>query len=37
MLVNAPRHRPGEPGRGVDWHADGLAETYADRVLAVMA
>ena len=37
VLVNAPRHRPGEPGRGVDWHADGLAEAYADRVLEVMA
>ena len=37
VLVNAPRHRPGEPSRGVDWHADGLAETYADRILEVMA
>jgi phytoene desaturase len=37
VLVNAPRHRPGEPSRGVDWHADGLAESYADRVLEVMA
>jgi phytoene desaturase len=37
VLVNAPRHRPGEPGRGVDWHSDGLAEAYADRVLDVMA
>lgn len=37
VLVNAPRHRPGEPSRGVDWHADGLAESYADRILDVMA
>ncbi len=37
VLVNAPRHRPGEPSRGVDWQADGLAERYADRVLDVMA
>jgi phytoene desaturase len=34
VLVNAPRH---EPGRGVDWDAPGLADTYADRVLAVLA
>jgi phytoene desaturase len=34
VLVNAPRH---DPGAGVDWDATGLRETYADRVLAVMA
>jgi phytoene desaturase len=34
VLVNAPRH---EPGRGVDWDAPGLADSYADRVLAVLA
>ncbi|WP_346622012.1 phytoene desaturase family protein [Blastococcus montanus] len=34
VLVNAPRH---DPGRGVDWDAPGLAESYADRVLEVMA
>ena len=34
VLVTAPRH---EPGRGVDWDAPGLAQRYADRVLAVMA
>ncbi|SDN53678.1 phytoene desaturase [Klenkia soli] len=34
VLVNAPRH---EPGRGVDWDAPGLADAYADRVLAVLA
>src|SRR3954469_22006391 len=33
VLVNAPRHGAG----GVDWAAPGLRETYADRVLAVMA
>ncbi len=37
VLVNAPRHRPGDPSGGVDWNAEGLAETYADRVLQVMA
>jgi phytoene desaturase len=35
VLVNAPRHGSG-PGC-VDWDAQGLRETYADRVLAVMA
>ncbi len=34
VLVNAPRH---EPGQGVDWDAPGLAESYADTVLAVLA
>ena len=34
VLVNAPRH---QPGHGVDWTAPGLAESYADRVLDVMA
>ncbi len=34
VLVNAPRH---EPGRGVDWDVPGLADAYADRVLAVLA
>ena len=41
VLVNAPRHvAPGPSGTGgdgVDWTATGLAEQYADRVLAVMA
>jgi phytoene dehydrogenase-like protein len=39
VLVNAPRHDPVEAarGRGVDWTADGLAETYAQRILTVMA
>ncbi|MGH8869983.1 MAG: phytoene desaturase family protein [Actinomycetes bacterium] len=37
VLVNAPRHgTDGAPGT-VDWTAPGLAESYADRVLAVMA
>jgi phytoene dehydrogenase-like protein len=35
VLVNAPRHGSG-PG-AVDWRAPGLAESYADRVLTVMA
>ena len=34
VLVNAPRH---VPSGGVDWTTEGLAETYADRVLAVLA
>ncbi|MEJ2863552.1 phytoene desaturase family protein [Actinomycetospora flava] len=34
VLVTAPRH---EPGRGVDWDAPGLAQRYADRILALMA
>lgn len=34
VLVNAPRH---DPVDGVDWDAPGLAESYADRVLALMA
>jgi phytoene desaturase len=34
VLVNAPRH---EPDGGVDWTAPGLADTQADRVLAVLA
>ena len=33
VLVNAPRHGPG----GVDWDAPGLRDSYADRVLAVLA
>nr|MBA2768646.1 phytoene desaturase [Sporichthyaceae bacterium] len=35
VLVNAPRHGHG-PG-AVDWASPGLADTYADRVLAVLA
>ena len=34
VLVNAPRH---DPQHGVDWDAPGLAQAYADRVLAVLA
>jgi phytoene dehydrogenase-like protein len=34
VLVNAPRH---EPGVGVDWARPGLADTYAARVLDVLA
>ncbi|MGN6246180.1 MAG: phytoene desaturase family protein [Motilibacteraceae bacterium] len=34
VLVNAPRH---DPEHGVDWDAPGLADSYADRVLATMA
>ncbi|NED63475.1 phytoene desaturase, partial [Streptomyces sp. SID10244] len=33
-LVNAARH---DPRNGVDWDAPGLATSYADRVLSVMA
>lgn len=35
VLVNAPRHGTG-PGR-FDWRAPGVAGSYADRVLALMA
>jgi phytoene desaturase len=34
VLVNAPRHAPAS---GVDWCAAGIAESYADRVLDVLA
>ncbi len=34
VLVNAPRH---DPGHGVDWDAEGLAEGYADQIMRVMA
>ncbi len=37
VLVNAPRHDPGDPRRGVDWDAPGLAEQYADQILTRMA
>jgi phytoene desaturase len=48
VLVNAPRHRPsgaamhginrrGINRGGVDWDSPGLAQDYADRVLAIMA
>lgn len=37
VLVNAPRHS-GTPGTGsLDWDRSGLAESYRDHVLAVMA
>jgi phytoene desaturase len=35
VLVNAPRHGRG-PG-AVDWNAPGLAESYAEQVLAILA
>jgi phytoene desaturase len=37
VLVNAPRHGTDGAAGTVDWTAPGLADTYADRVLAVMA
>jgi phytoene desaturase len=38
VLVNAaPQADAGTPGRGVDWHQPGLADAYADHVLATMA
>ncbi|MGF1664381.1 MAG: phytoene desaturase family protein [Kineosporiaceae bacterium] len=37
VLVNAPRHRPGDPAQGIDWDRPALADRYADRVLDVMA
>ena len=37
VLVNAPRHSTSGERGTVDWTAPGLAETYRDRVLSVMA
>jgi phytoene desaturase len=37
VLVNAPRHGTAAERGTVDWDAPGLAESYRDRVLAVMA
>jgi phytoene desaturase len=37
VLVNAPRHRPGDPAQGIDWDRAALADRYADRILDVMA
>ena len=38
VLVNAPRHVPGPARRGaVDWSAPGLAASYADRLLDLLA
>jgi phytoene desaturase len=37
VLVNAPRHSPDDPAGGIDWDAPGLAHSYADRLLEVMA
>ncbi|MGA1147011.1 MAG: phytoene desaturase family protein [Candidatus Nanopelagicales bacterium] len=34
ILVNAPRH---DPQHGVDWSNTSLAESYADRILALLA
>jgi phytoene dehydrogenase-like protein len=34
ILVNAPRH---DPQHGVDWSNNQLAESYADRILALLA
>lgn len=34
VLVNAPPHRP---DHGMDWYAPGLADSYADRILRMMA
>ena len=36
ILINAPRHGDGTGGT-VDWRAPGLAEGYADRILATLA
>jgi phytoene desaturase len=37
VLVNAPRHTPGDPSAGVDWNQPGFADTYADGILDLMA
>jgi phytoene desaturase len=36
ILINAPRHGDGR-GRTVDWAAPGLADTYADHILNLLA
>ena len=36
VLVNAPRHAPGAGRGAVDWRADGLRESYADRLLDLL-
>jgi phytoene dehydrogenase-like protein len=37
VLVNAPRHSVDDASAGIDWDATGLATSYGDRVLDVMA
>jgi phytoene desaturase len=37
VLANAPRHSPHDLRSGIDWLARGLADSYADRILAAMA
>jgi phytoene dehydrogenase-like protein len=38
VLVNAPRHASGGTGRGaVDWRAPGLAQSYAESLLDLLA
>lgn len=37
VLVNAPRHSTTTGAGAIDWDAPGLADTYRDRVLSVMA
>jgi phytoene dehydrogenase-like protein len=37
VLVNAPRHAPGDPSAGVDWTARGLAQAYGDHLLTLLA
>ncbi len=37
VLVNAPRHSTGGERGTIDWTAPGLATTYRDRILDVMA
>ncbi|GAA3502765.1 phytoene desaturase family protein [Streptomyces prasinosporus] len=37
VLVNAPRHAPRGAAGGVDWTVPGLRESYAERILDVMA
>ncbi|MGL4172877.1 MAG: phytoene desaturase family protein [Actinomycetota bacterium] len=37
VLVNAPRHVPSDRSAGIDWHDPGLADSYANRIIDVMA
>ena len=37
VLVNAPRHAPGAGAGAIDWRAEGLTASYADRLLDLLA
>jgi phytoene desaturase len=37
VLVNAPRHAPGDRSAGVDWDEPGVSAAYAERIIDVLA